>query len=120
MIVWMGKLFSYLWCHIDTISRWSKKISRALYMYMFFLFFFFIQYLSMGIQFRRASLNGALTTCTLFIVRLHKKKCFRNISMAHCEHQWIRCQFEKIVYPIWYSTSAFFLLRKHTLLLLLM
>ena len=26
--------------------------------------------------------------------------------MAHCEQQWIRCQFEKIVYPIRYSTKC--------------
>ena len=39
----------------------------------FFLFFFFIQYLSRGIQFSRASLNGALTK--------HKNKNIKNIKI---------------------------------------
>lgn len=74
----MGKLFSYLWCHIDTISQWTTKINRALYMYMY------------------------VTYC-----KVTYKEMFTQHFNGHCEQQWIRCQFEKIVYPIWYSTKCF-------------
>ena len=50
-----------------------RRATASLQLFVIFLLFFLIQYLSRGIQFSRASLNGALTK--------HKNKDIKTLKL---------------------------------------
>ena len=55
------------------LSSWLSEFRRLRETYHFYLFIYLIQYLSWGIQFSRASLNGALTK--------HKNKDIKTLKL---------------------------------------